>query len=1299
MRVALAPILLAGFSFSGALGSLEALQGSQAGAAQTGAGVVGSHYAILVLEGLPSLTYNEEEISPNGQWVIAGSLVPTTSNPYYLLQISETPGKSPSVVGVTDLYSFSQVTAAQTAHGITPFGSTAPSNPEPSIGACGTSDPLAQNSSGIVVGTTYLQPPNGGPLQSTCGAFVYSAHTGSELLSNLLGNANFFAYRGQGIADNGFIVGDGLTQRNFSVAYLAYPMTLPTITSVTPDVGTVDGGTSVTIQGSNFNTNAGSTGFVFGVTSLPYLSGKPATNVDCTTTTLCTMTTPTGNPGTYDVYASTGVGYSEPDPTDDDFTYIEVPEISSVTPKGGPLAGGNTVIIHGSGFNNSSLPLTTVDFDLGPSHGTATLVAGGTYYVLSDSEIRVTAPDARTAADGSPTLYTSLALTFTDAEGARISSVTSTPTDAAYAFGVPVIRDVDPGGGPLDGGNRIVISGSGFEGYGLGALTGVVFAAATVTSTRPTLKVGPTDVTVVSASEIVVTEAPDATTPTNHDSTFASSVSVVFKAADGTITHSVPDADGANDYFFGAPVIDSLSPTAGPATGGNTIIVHGSGFENPALQLTSVAFTTGNETGTVSIAAQHFTVVADDEMKITSPDASDELETSALLDTYLYVRYKVKDEDTVTVTSEPLHPGDNEYVYGVPLIESVDPEGGPLDGGNSIVLKGSGFDNADLSLKSIDFYAADSGTESDSGTGNTAPLLEVTCVSADTCDVVSDTEIEVVAPTATDADTTGDAVLSTEITAVFTENESGEEIDSQPLEKGDNDYVFGAPVVDSVTPEGGSLDGGTTILIDGSGFEDPGLTLESVAFAPLDDTDESDTLFASDTDVTILSDTQIEVKTPDASGPAGTSPTLDTEVTVVFSDETERTVLSVPAAQGDNDYTFGAPVVTAIDPEGGPVEGGNTITVLGSGFDDPDLQLTSVSFEAEGDTGGSDEVSVDGSAIHVLSNTEIQVVAPDVTDQLTEGQDLLLTAVTAHFTTDDDTAVESVPASVGDNLYTFGAPTVDSVAPDDGPLGGGNTITINGSGFDEPGLTLTGVNFDPNGDSEGSAAFSADPDQIDIVSDTEIKVTAPDATAAADGEPHLQTTVTVTFADTEGSKIDSVPSAEGANEYTYNESATITQVDMYGGSSDPTIVVFGSGFGTEPSAVSPCMSGGEDFANDDLSFGDLTTLTGAGAVGDCIGLDVSTYTETEIEFTLGAGYSNYPVVAAGDQFTVDVYGAIYTGTVSWNAQTIQFTSSPPSPRWSVARGTRRRRPPRPAWRWLSPSTTPVPLSAGSQTEW
>ena len=110
---------------------------------------------------------------------------------------------------------------------------------------------------------------------------------------------------------------------------------------------------------------------------------------------------------------------------------------------------------------------------------------------------------------------------------------------------------------------------------------------------------------------------------------------------------------------------------------------------------------------------------------------------------------------------------------------------------------------------------------------------------------------------------------------------------------------------------------------------------------------------------------------------------------------------------------------------------------------------------------------MDGSAIHVLSNTEIQVVAPDVTDQLTEGQDLLLTAVTAHFTTDDDTAVESVPASVGDNLYTFGAPTVDSVAPDDGPLGGGNTITINGSGFDEPGLTLTGVNFDPNGDSEG----------------------------------------------------------------------------------------------------------------------------------------------------------------------------------------------------------------------------------------
>ncbi len=824
-----------------------------------------------------------------------------------------------------------------------------------------------------------------------------------------------------------------------------------------------------------------------------------------------------------------------------------------------------------------------------------------------------------------------------------------------------MINSVDPGGGPLGGGNRIVISGSGFEGNGLGALTGVDFAAATQTSTRPALKVGPADVTVVSDNEIVVTEAPDATTPTNHDSTFASSVSVVFKAADGTITHSVPATDGDDDYFFGAPVIDSLTPTVGPATGGNTILVHGSGFENPALQLTSVVFTTGAETGTVSLAAPIYTVVSDDEMKITAPDASDDLGTSGILDTYLYVKYKVKDEATVTVTSDPLEPGDNEYVYGVPLIEAVDPEGGPLDGGNSIALKGSGFDNADLSLKSIDFYAADSGKGPDSGTDSTTPLLQVTCVSTDTCDVASDTEIDVVAPTATDAGTSGDAVLSTEITAVFTANNSGDEVDSQPLAEGDNDYVFGAPVVDSVTPEGGSLDGGTTILIDGSGFEEPGLTLESVAFSPLDDTVESDTLLASDTDVTILSNTKIEVKTPDASGPAGTSPTLDTEVTVVYSDETERTVLSVPAVEGDNDYTFGAPVVTAIDPAGGPEEGGNTITVLGSGFDDPDLQLTSVSFEPEGDTGGLDEVSVDGSDIHVVSNTEIQVVAPDVTDQLTEGQDVLLAAVTAHFTADDDTAVESVPAAVGDNLYTFGAPTIDSVAPDDGPLGGGNTITITGSGFDEPGLTLTGVNFDPGGDSEGSAAFSADPDQIHVVSDTEIEVTAPDATAAADGAPHLQTTITVTFTDTEGSEIDSVPSTEGANEYTYNETATITQVLMYGGSSDPTIVVHGHGFGTEPGAVSPCVSGGEDFANDDLSFGDLTTLTGAGAVGDCIGLDVSTYTNTEIEFTLGAGYSNYPVVAAGDQFTVDVYGAIYTGTVSWNAQTIQFTSSPPSP--------------------------------------
>ena len=289
----------------------------------------------------------------------------------------------------------------------------------------------------------------------------------------------------------------------------------------------------------------------------------------------------------------------------------------------------------------------------------------------------------------------------------------------------------------------------------------------------------------------------------------------------------------------------------------------------------------------------------------------------------------------------PQAEGDNEYVFGAPVIDSVEPGGGPLGGGNTITIRGSGFDNPDLNLESIDFY------ESDADESQPATL------STNDFDVVSDYEIDVTAPDASDAVSSGDASLTTEVFAHFTD-ENGDDVYSEPLAEGDNDYDFGAPVVDSIDPSGGPLSGGNTIQIFGSGFDNPDLNLDTVEFDPVDDTDGSQAFDADDADIQVVSDSEVDVTVPDGTAAAGSNSSLDTDVTVTYTDENGNQVDSVPAARDDSDYTFGAPVIDSVEPAGGPVDGGNTIKIIGSGFQDANLTLQAISFDPEGDTTGNE---------------------------------------------------------------------------------------------------------------------------------------------------------------------------------------------------------------------------------------------------------------------------------------------------------------------------------------------------------
>ena len=230
-----------------------------------------------------------------------------------------------------------------------------------------------------------------------------------------------------------------------------------------------------------------------------------------------------------------------------------------------------------------------------------------------------------------------------------------------------------------------------------------------------------------------------------------------------------------------------------------------------------------------------------------------------------------------------------------------------------------------------------------------------------------------------------------------------------------NDYTYDAvipaPTVTSLNPTHGPAGGGNSVTITGTGFT--GAT--SVHFGA-----------NAATGVTVVNATTIT-----ANAPAGTQGTT-VDVTVTTPAGTS------PTAGTGNDYTYDAvipaPTVTSLNPTHGPAGGGNSVTITGTGF----TGATSVHFGANAATG-----------VTVVNATTITANAPAGT----QGTTVDVTVTTP--------AGTSPTAGTG-NDYTYDAvipaPTVTSLNPTHGPAGGGNSVTITGTGF----TGATSVHFGAN---------------------------------------------------------------------------------------------------------------------------------------------------------------------------------------------------------------------------------------------
>ncbi|MFI0780298.1 IPT/TIG domain-containing protein, partial [Streptomyces sp. NPDC021212] len=305
----------------------------------------------------------------------------------------------------------------------------------------------------------------------------------------------------------------------------------PVLSGVSPGQGPVGGGTSVTLSGSGL---AGATAVQFGSVTAPFTVVSPSQ---------ITAVSPPGSAGPVQVTV-TGPGGTSNGLT---YTYVAGPVLSGVSPGQGPVGGGTSVTLSGSGLTGA----TAVQF------GSAPAVS---FTVVSGTQITAVAP---------PGTAGPVQITVTGPGG--------TSNGVTYFYvGLPTLSSVTPGQGPASGGTAVTLAGTNL----LGA-TAVKFGAVAATS-----------FTVVSAIQINAVAPPGAAGP----------VQVTVTTPGGT-------SNGVTYLYAAVPVLTSAVPGQGPLGGGNTVTLFGSGLT------TTSAVRFGS-----TLAA--FTVVSDAWVTATAPAGS-----------------------------------------------------------------------------------------------------------------------------------------------------------------------------------------------------------------------------------------------------------------------------------------------------------------------------------------------------------------------------------------------------------------------------------------------------------------------------------------------------------------------------------------------------------------------------------------------------------------------------------------------------------------------------------------------------
>lgn len=459
----------------------------------------------------------------------------------------------------------------------------------------------------------------------------------------------------------------------------------PTVTAISPNSGSTAGGTDVTITGADFT---GATAVTIGGVAAPF------TVVNATT---ITATTGAHGAGVVDVAvttlggAGTGSGL---------FTYVAppgAPNVASISPSDGPIAGGTAVTITGTNFtgatavsiggiaaasftvvNDTSISATTpahaagaVDVVVTTPGGVGTGVGLFTY-IAPPPVPTVTSISPISGATAGGTAVTITGTNFTGATAVVIGAVpvtsftvvdattitANTGPRAAGLVGVgvttpggtgilpnsftyvapPTVTAIDPVGGTIEGGTVVTITGTNFTGataVTIGGLTAsfTVSDATTITATTPAHAAGAVDVAV--------------TTPGG------------VGTGAGLFTYIAPPA---------APTVEAINPNSGTTAGGTVVTITGTNFTGAtAVSIGGVAATGVTVVSTTSITATTPAHAAGAvNVDVTTPGG---VGTGVGLFTYI---------------APP----------AAPTVAAISPASGPTGGGTAITITGANFTGA-----------------------------------------------------------------------------------------------------------------------------------------------------------------------------------------------------------------------------------------------------------------------------------------------------------------------------------------------------------------------------------------------------------------------------------------------------------------------------------------------------------------------------------------------------------------------------------------------------------------------------